>query len=73
MVSRPSCCYLFPDDISRIESTRIQSSPHRMQMHSWMRNEIASLWSVISYLGRHVVPESLVQTISSIIALIEKN
>ena len=42
-------------------------------MHSWMRNEIASLWSVISYLGRHVVPESLVQTISSIIALIEKN
>lgn len=72
VVSWPSCCYLFPNDISRIESTQIYNSPHRMEKHSWMGNEIASLWSVISYLGSHIVPGFLVQTISRIIALIKK-
>lgn len=72
VVSWPSCCYLFPDDIYRIESTQIHSSLHRMEMHSWMGNKIASLWSVISYLGSHIVPGFLVQTISRIIALIKK-
>lgn len=42
-------------------------------MHSWMGNEIESLWSVISYLGSHIVPGSLVQTISSIIAVKKKS
>lgn len=46
--------------------------PHRMETHSWVRNEIASLWSVVSYLGSHVVPGSLVLTISCIIAPVRK-
>lgn len=46
--------------------------PPRMEMHSWVRNEIASLWSVISCLGSHIVPGSLVQTIIYIMALILK-
>lgn len=43
-----------------------------MGMHSWMGNEMESLWSVISYLGSRIVPGSLVQTISSIIAVKKK-
>lgn len=64
---------LFPEDIARIESTQIHSRPHGMGMHSWMGNEMESLWSVISYLGSRIVPGSLVQTISSIIAVKKKS
>lgn len=45
------------------------SRPHRMEMHSRMGSGIENLWSVISYLGGHIVPGSLVQTIHNIIAV----